>query len=467
MAGEIITQQAVPMPPAARLRRGLLAKLPTRAFARMGWGLADQAVSSLTNVAVSFYLVHTLAPQQFGAFSLAYTSYGFALNASRGLSTDPLMVRYSGVEVKRWRRAVAGATGTALTVGVTSGIVAVAAAIALGGVAGAAFLALGLTLPGLMLQDSWRFSFFASGRGGHAFLNDMIWAALLVPAIVVLRLTGHATVFWVLFAWGAAAGCAALVGPFQARVIPRMTHTWLWCHLHRDLGPRYLAEGLASNSGVQARSYGMGFMLGLTSLGYFQATSTIYGPVSILFMALGLVAIPEGARVLRRSPSKFGLFCVVLAVGMSAIAMAWVAVLLVGMPLGLGRLMLGSHWRPTYPLVLPIGISIVGVAVSSGTGAGLHALGASRKSLAVMISASAMLVAFSLIGAELDGVQGACWGTALSQWVASGVWWWQLRVAMREAKLTTPAGSGLFARFRRDKPAQPPQPRPGAHRAEG
>jgi O-antigen/teichoic acid export membrane protein len=196
MAGELTSHAEAALPvTSSKPRSGLGKLLRTRALARMGWGLADQAVSSLTNVAVSFYLVHTLAPAAFGAFSLAYVSYGFALNASRGLSTDPLMVRYSGTETKRWRRAVSGATGTAITVGLACGTISMAAAIAIGGVTGAAFLALGVTLPGLMLQDSWRYSFFAHGRGLHAFINDSIWAVLLVPVILVLRSTGHATVF--------------------------------------------------------------------------------------------------------------------------------------------------------------------------------------------------------------------------------------------------------------------------------
>ena len=62
-----------------------------------------------------------------------------------------------------------------------------AAAALLGGTARLAFLALGLTLPGLLLQDSWRYSFFALGRGSQAFLNDMIWAVTLLPALVVLQ----------------------------------------------------------------------------------------------------------------------------------------------------------------------------------------------------------------------------------------------------------------------------------------
>jgi O-antigen/teichoic acid export membrane protein len=437
MAGEVTTQEsAAPVLAASPRKAGFLRHLRGSAFARIGWGLADQAVSSLTNVTVSLYLVHTLAPREFGAFSLAFVSYGFALNISRGLSTDPLMVRYSGVDVKRWRRAVAGATGTAIAVGMACGAVSISVAIAIGGVTGAAFLALGLTLPGLMLQDAWRYSFFALGRGVHAFLNDTIWAVLMGPFIVILRLTGHASVFWVLFAWGASAAGAAAVGPLQARVTPRLMHTWIWLHLHRDLGPRYMAEGTINNSGVQLRQYAMGGMLGLDSLAYLQAATTIFGPLSILFSALGLVAIPEASRVLRRSPSKLPLFCMALGSGMLVLGLGWGAVLLIGLPRGLGNVILGPIWRPTYPLVLPMLIGILGTALAAGTGAGLHALGASRRSLRVMIFSTLSFTVLSLAGAALDGVVGSCWGAGASAWISTAMYWKQLYSAMREADIT-------------------------------
>ena len=147
-------------------------RLLRQAGRRLGWGVADQAVSSLTNFAVSIYVARALGAAQFGAFSLAYVTYSFALNASRGLATDPLMVRFSGTDLPTWRRAVASCTGTAAVVGLAAGACVLAAAALLDGTAKAAFLALGLTLPGLMLQDSWRYSFFALGRGSQAFLND-------------------------------------------------------------------------------------------------------------------------------------------------------------------------------------------------------------------------------------------------------------------------------------------------------
>ena len=90
---------------------------------RLGWGVADQAVSSVTNVAMVLYVAHSVGAAQFGAFSLAYVTYSFVLNASRGLTSDPLMVRFSGADLPTWRRAVANCSGTAAAVGLVAGAV--------------------------------------------------------------------------------------------------------------------------------------------------------------------------------------------------------------------------------------------------------------------------------------------------------------------------------------------------------
>ena len=55
------------VPPKER-RAAALWRLPRQAVRRLGWGVADQAVSSLTNFAVSIYVARTLGAVQFGAF---------------------------------------------------------------------------------------------------------------------------------------------------------------------------------------------------------------------------------------------------------------------------------------------------------------------------------------------------------------------------------------------------------------
>ena len=84
-------------------------------------------MSSLTNFLLSIFVARTLGAAQFGAFSLAYVTYGFAINASRGLSIEPLLIRFSGTDLPTWRRATARCTGTALLVGLVTGACALAA----------------------------------------------------------------------------------------------------------------------------------------------------------------------------------------------------------------------------------------------------------------------------------------------------------------------------------------------------
>jgi parallel beta-helix repeat protein len=397
----------------------------------------DQGMSSISNFAVNFYIARTLGAVQYGAFALAYVTYSFMLNASRGLGTDPLLVRFSGTDIPTWRRAVAGCTGTAAAVGVIASACVLAAAAAMNGTARLAFFALGLTLPGLLLQDSWRFAFFAQGRGSQALLNDTIWVAVLLPALVLLRMTGHANVFWFVFAWGASGTVAACAGPLQARVMPRLSQAWRWVSQHRDLGPRYLAEGTANSASAQFRNYGIGLLLGLAAVGYIQAGSTLMGPFMVIFFGMGLVTLPEAARLWRDSPHRMPVFCLVYSGGLAVIGLAWGVVLLVILPRGFGHWLLGSVWRPTYPLVLPLTLSIMGGCLGAGAGTGLHALAAARRSLRAMLIASALNAAGGLLGAVAGGPLGAVRGLAISTWLGTLVYWWQLRAALRDSAVFT------------------------------
>ncbi len=399
---------------------------------RLGWGVTDQAMCSLTNFLLSIYIARTLGAAQFGAFSLAYVTYGFAINASRGLSIEPLLVRFSGTNLQAWRRATAGSTGTALLVGFGTGTCALVAAPLVGGTTGKAFLALGLMLPALLLQDSWRYAFFAHGQGHHAFINDAIWAVVQIPLLLYLKLSGHANVFTCVLAWGAGAVAGAAFGALQARVLPSLANAKDWLVHHRDLGPRFLLENTGGNAADTLRSYGISYILGIVAVGYIQAAAVLMGPFKIIFYGLGMITIPEAARLLRRSPRRLPLFCGAASAALTLVAMVWGVALLVLMPLGLGHLMLGSLWRPAYPLVLPTVLAMMGTCASTGAGIGMHALGAARRSLRATLISSALFVTFALLGAEVGGTLGAMRFYAAVSWFGTLVFWWQFRQALRE-----------------------------------
>jgi O-antigen/teichoic acid export membrane protein len=414
----------------------LKAVLSGQILRRLSWGVADQAVSSITNFAVSIYVARSLGAEQFGAFSLAYVTYPFVLNASRGLATDPLMVRFTAVDHRTWKRAVAQSGGLAAVVGIVSGLFVLAVAMLLDGYARMAFLALGLSLPGLMLQDSWRFAFFSLGRGGHAFLNDTIWAVTLIPGLILVQRSGHANVFWFMLVWGMSATIGALVGPLQARVLPTLLGARDWLVKHRDLGIRFMAEGTAYSAAQQLRSYAVGGILGLAAVGYVQAANTLMGPVMILLLGMGLVTTPEAARIVHRSPHRLIPFCFLVSAGLAVGGLAWGVVLEIVLPRGAGQWLLGDIWRPTYPLALPQTLFVLGNCFLTGAQAGLHALGAAKRSLRAMVIQSGFYLVLGILGAYLDGATGAVLGTAISSWIGAAVWWVQLRAAVHQHNAT-------------------------------
>jgi len=444
----------------------------TRATAqRLGWGVADQIVSSLSNFVVVLYVVRVLGATQFGAFSLAYVTYGFALSAARGLAACPLQVRFTAVDVRSWRAAVADCTGTALAVGLAIGSVVLGVGLLLRGPVSGAFVALGLTLPGLLLQDSWRHAFFALGRGSQAFLNDSVWAVAVVPGLLVLHLTGRHTAFWYILIWGLTAALAALVGPVQARVLPRLSRTKAWISTHRDLALPYLFETASSPGANQLRTYAVGIILGLAATGYFQAANTLLGPFMVLFFGISLVTVPEAVRSLRRSHRHLLLFCLLAGAILASLSLVWGGALLVLLPMGLGQLVLGSVWHHSYPLVLPLTVAVAGSCASTGATAGLHALKAARRSLRAGLIFSALYLIGGLLGAVLWGLPGTAYGIAVAAWMGAAVWWWELKMEIaREHSAGTPDGAPPRRgrpRHGRRRPARWAVRSPSAHSPSG
>jgi O-antigen/teichoic acid export membrane protein len=424
----------------SRLPDGLrVARVAARRFS---WGLADQAMSSLSNAAMSLYIARELGATQFGAFSVAYVTYSFVLNASRGLATDPLLVRYSHAEHPVWKRAVRCCTATAALVGVIMGIVCVIIGVIATGTTGVAFIALGVSLPGLMLQDSWRYSFFALGRGSKAFLNDTIWTVALGVALEGLRLWDHQTVFWFVLTWGLTANLAALCGILQARLLPRLSGVGEWLSRMRDLGPRYLIENTASSGSGQLRVYAVGSVAGLTAVGYVQEGSLLMGPFFVIFMGISLVTVPEATRMLHRSTRHLQGYCSLVGAGLSILALCWGLILLFALPRGLGTLLLHARqWQPVYGLVIWLTLSMMGACVTAGAVAGLRALGVSRRSLRANLIASGIFVVLGVLGAVVNGAAGSVEGTALATWIGAGVSWWLLRIGLRERGSAVPHAS--------------------------
>ncbi|MBW9210784.1 hypothetical protein KV100_14080 [Mumia sp. zg.B21] len=396
---------------------------------RLGWGVGDQAASSLSNFALGIIVARSLGPVDFGGFSLAYVTYALVLNASRGLATDPLIVRHSGTG-DRGRGPAASAAGTAMSVGLVAGVVCVLAGLSLPETIGPAFVALGVALPALMLQDAWRFVFFAAGTPVKAFLNDVFWGLLLLGAVLALHASGRLDVTTAVIAFGATGAAAAGLGLLQSGTAPALRAVGGWLRTHRDLGARYLVENLSVGLARQLRMIALGAFAGLAAVGEVRAAELLMGPFLVVLMGLSQVAVPEATHVVRNRPDRLGTFCLVIGGAQAAAAALWGVAVLVLLPFGLGELLLADLWGPAGALLPIVVVGMVAGGLEIGAATGVRALGAARRSLSAQLVTSGLYVVGGSVGAIVDGARGSCLGVAAGTAVATGVWWIQLRRAI-------------------------------------
>ena len=417
--------------PSSRRRARLLDRGRVRAAGRLGWGLADQAISSLTNFAVSLFVARQVGIEQLGVFSLVFATYLLALGVSRSLNSDPLLVRYSAADTPTWRQGTTKTGGGAVGLGLALGAACVVAGLIIGGVLGGALAVLGISLPGLLLQDAWRFAFIATGRSFHAFLNDFVWAVVLVPGFWFLLATGRTSVIAFEIAWAAGAGLAALAGIVQARLLPWPLNPLAWWRRHRDLNVRYLGEFLAIGGVGQLNSYGIDAVAGLAAVGAIRTGEIMMGPVHVLFMGGNVVAVAEGARI--RSPERLARMSLLVSGLMSAAAAVW-GLILILLPTSIGVRLLGTTWSAADAVMVPFVLLTIGLTVAAGPQTGLRSLAAARRGLRARLVHSPLMLVGAIGGAMVDGAVGAAWGMVAGNWIGAAVWWWQFRHALREPR---------------------------------
>jgi O-antigen/teichoic acid export membrane protein len=395
---------------------------------RAGWGVADQGLSSLTNFAVGLLVARSVPIAEFGAFTLAIAAYRLALSASRALATEPLGVRFSQVSTAEWRRAAQAATGLAATIGLLVALVCLSVGVGIGRAHGDVFVVLALWMPSLLVQDAWRYAFFAIGRGGQAFLNDLVWAVAQIPTLGVLALAGNKSIAVFMLAWGGAAAAAAVAGVVQARIVPDPRRTWSWLREQGDLSSRYLLELLALSGSLQLAFYGVGAIAGLAAVGTMRAAELLLGPLNVLTMGVGIMAVPEAARALRVSLRRLTRVALLISGVLTSSVLAWGLVVL-ALPSSIGVAILGGAWAAARQVVVPLLVMQALNAANTGAFVALRALAAVRRSVRARLFASVCFVTGALIGAALGGALGAAWGLALAAAVNDVMWWWQFRLA--------------------------------------
>jgi hypothetical protein len=305
------------------------------------------------------------------------------------------------------------------------------------------------------LQDNWRSAFFAAGRGHLAFLNDLVWAIVLVTALAIMQFEDVSSVAPLVLAWGGAAATAALAGALQARIIPQPLAIGKWLRTHKDLAFPYLGEFTALSAGELAL-FGIGSVAGLAAVGAIRLGQVFLGPLRVLFLGIRLVAVPEGVRLLQRSPTQLRRATGVLSFVLCIAVVIWGGALLL-LPPGVGKALVGSSWEETADVLLPLTLAMAATGVVTGAAVGLRSLGAATHSLKARLIVSPFMLVGPVVGAVLGGAPGAAYGLACVIWLSVALWW-RLFLDALAAYSTTSAAARPDVPVALKRPAAPNAP---------
>ena len=403
------------------------------------WGVLDQALSSLTNFLLSVVVARSLSADDFGAYSLGFSTYVLLGAVSRSIASIPLTIRYSSTGEDAWRSATAASTGTALVFGVLGGAVTAAIGLIVGGTAGGAIAVVGILLMPLLLQDAWRFAFFAARRGRSAFMNDLVWAIALVPTLLWAAASGGTLQEW-LVAWAVAGGAGGIVGVWQARLWPNPRRVLEWLNEHRALVPQLTAENVILTGTSYITLVAVTFTTGLRAVAALRAANVLLNALNIATTGVQLFAVPEAVAIARVSMGRLRRYCLLIGGGLLAVSAVWGALLLF-LPTPIGRALLGDSWDAAQPVLLPLAILAASSGLRVGAFVGLRALALVRESLAARTASSLLQVSGGVTGAVVADALGAAWGMAVANVAGSVIWWGMLVRALR-GREPEPVSSG-------------------------
>ncbi len=406
---------------------------------RAGWGIADQALSSMTNFAASIAVAREVSAGEFGAFGVAFLVYLLAVGLTRAVAAEPYLVRHSATDDDEGDDLGAGsaALGVAALCGVVGAVPIATAAFLLGGPMGAALWPVALLLPLLLVQDIARYVLVGRRDAKRAVASDVAWLVLLVPGFALAISSGGSELRWLVAAWAVAGSIAGLV-VLRPGLVPSPRAARGWWSRHGDLAPRFAGEFLAGNGARHLSFVLMGAVAGTAAVGAVRAVQVLFGPYNVAMMGAQLVGVSEAVRVRRESPQRLGRFgdrvSALMAAG--ALALGVVALLL---PDSAGEALFGASWAQGSDLVPFQMVAEACAGIVIGSLLVLRATEAADLSLRARLMVAPLTVLGVLVGAALADARGAMAGLVAAQLVAVVVWRSRSTVALRRPLSPPPA----------------------------
>ncbi|MDP9434968.1 MAG: hypothetical protein M3P93_07150 [Actinomycetota bacterium] len=406
------------------LRRGVRAVLTRVRDAHLPRAvtLADQVLSSVSNVLAVVLVARALSSADFGRFALGYAVLTLALTLSRN---------YFGTRVSM---APDAADARRLTAELVAGML-VASPLAFLAVLVVAGLVTGLQAPGIVLvvaaatpvvlvQDLLRFGAASGGRPWVALASDGVWVALMA-APFVLGLDLDATAALVLWLYAAVSALAVALAAFGER--PRLSGL-RELRRRETLGASLTLGAVATTAATLLVLMVVARVLDPAAAGSLRGASTAMGPVNVLLAFAGLGVTPV---LVRRARAHDRSACLAVGGVLTLLVLAWGAVLL-ALPADVGTALLGDSWGGVRSV---LGWTVVEYVLLAAASAALLGLKVRQRAADLVRARLTLASATVLLGAGaalvLDRVTAVAAAVAVSTLLGAAVAWAQF---LRDAR---------------------------------
>lgn len=407
-------------------------RLSSRRAGRTLVGLTDQLLFSLSNLMLTVMVARESTAAQFGAFSLAYVVFLVVQGVVRGLVAEPFSVSYSNSSEPDWRDAATNGAGSATSMGGAVGVIISVCGWLVGGTFGQTLCALGILLPGLLLQDFMRYAALAARRPGAAAINDCIQLLLQSVGIAFLVLEVHTSAWQILTAWGLSAWIAGAFSALHLRVRPNLGGMRRWFNRQGVLPRRLAADNLITQLGQHSGSLTLAAVAPISQVAALNGGATMFRPSAVFSMAVRSAVVPELVRSATRSTSRFQRDVLLTAGLLAVLSILWSATVL-ALPNSIGVSVLGDTWEKSEPLFPYLAFAQILSSCTIAPMVGLRSLAAGSRTVRARISTTIINVIFLVAGAIIDGALGTVVALAISRPIEASIWWAHYRRAVGTA----------------------------------
>ncbi len=453
------------------------------------WGIADQAMSSLSNFGVGLVAARSSSAEDYGAFSVAFATAVIGIGVVRALVADVYSVRYAGGSstgpipgggfdpeagpgaepAAEWAAAEAellaegvsvddpnltvdlgyteepagryphagGAWGAALLMSIAASVICLVAAALASGALRSSLFVLAVGMPFLVLQDVARFICIARRDAFGATLSDGTWVVTFFGAIAALTVVdGHSPgATAALGAWVFGAACGVAVAMLRMHVLPRVLEGYTFARRVWTHSARYIIDWVALGATAQMGSYLLGFTAGLAVLGELRTGLLLIGPVNIVIMGATMVLVPELTRYRRRTGDRLIRIAIVISVALELVSLLWLGAVAL-LPDSVLEALLGDAASGARSLLPQLVLLVTAAMLAQGPVVALRATGDVKRGT----RASIPVAPFNLFGASigaavLGGASGALIGALTASVVSGTLASYQLVVATRSSPI--------------------------------